>query len=226
MLPASRLCTRNMFRPAHTRFHARRHPRRSVRQFPNAQWWISRGHISRHRHRVTRTRLSTREIARSARFTRARTRVRHDAPSRALDDAPCADAIARRGSRDRARERETSPATRAGLCGSPEQIRTAVTALRGRRPRPLDDGADACVLRARGGGLEPPKTGPEPAVLPITPPPKGGGQVSGPVPAQLRSRSAETCARGAEPGERCARGRAAASSRTAASPRCGPSTAA
>ena len=25
--------------------------------------------------------------------------------------------------------------------GSPEQIRTAVTALRGRRPRPLDDGA-------------------------------------------------------------------------------------
>src|SRR4051812_28229727 len=29
-----------------------------------------------------------------------------------------------------------------------------------------------CV--ARGGGLEPPMTGPEPAVLPITPPPKGG----------------------------------------------------
>ncbi len=25
--------------------------------------------------------------------------------------------------------------------GSPERIRTAVTALRGRRPRPLDDGA-------------------------------------------------------------------------------------
>src|SRR5437764_10523808 len=28
---------------------------------------------------------------------------------------------------------------------------------------------------ARGGGLEPPTTGPEPAVLPITPPPKGEG---------------------------------------------------
>ena len=28
------------------------------------------------------------------------------------------------------------------LASSPEQIRTAVSALRGRRPRPLDDGAD------------------------------------------------------------------------------------
>ena len=26
-------------------------------------------------------------------------------------------------------------------CGSPERIRTAASALRGRRPRPLDDGA-------------------------------------------------------------------------------------
>ena len=51
---------------------------------------------------------------------------------------------------------------------SPEQIRTAVSALRGRRPRPLDDGAGV----RSGGGLEPPTTGPEPAVLPITPPPK------------------------------------------------------
>src|SRR5262245_5413515 len=34
-----------------------------------------------------------------------------------------------------------------------------------------DLGASACVV-ARGGGLEPPMTGPEPAVLPITPPPK------------------------------------------------------
>ena len=28
-----------------------------------------------------------------------------------------------------------------GHCSSPERIRTAVSALRGRRPRPLDDGA-------------------------------------------------------------------------------------
>src|SRR5713101_3985767 len=31
---------------------------------------------------------------------------------------------------------------------------------------------EALLLRARGGGLEPPTTGPEPVVLPITPPPK------------------------------------------------------
>ncbi len=43
-------------------------------------------------------------------------------------------AVTRR--RDEARDRES----RASGC-SPEQIRTAVTALRGRRPRPLDDGA-------------------------------------------------------------------------------------
>ena len=57
---------------------------------------------------------------------------------------------------------------------TPERIRTAVTALRGRRPRPLDDGAGCRVgyRLARGGGLEPPMTGPEPVVLPITPPPK------------------------------------------------------
>ena len=30
-------------------------------------------------------------------------------------------------------------------------------------------------MLARGGGLEPPMTGPEPVVLPITPPPKGAG---------------------------------------------------
>ena len=38
--------------------------------------------------------------------------------------------------------------------GSPEQIRTAVTALRGRRPRPLDDGAvlrRGCALGGLGG---------------------------------------------------------------------------
>lgn len=36
-------------------------------------------------------------------------------------------------------------------CGSPERIRTAVTALRGRRPRPLDDGA--VLSRRRISGL-------------------------------------------------------------------------
>src|SRR6266511_5805808 len=69
---------------------------------------------------------------------------------------------------------------------SPDGIRTRVTALRVRRPRPLDDGASRTrtgrhrhsgrcagrVIGARGGALEPPTTGPEPVVLPITPPPK------------------------------------------------------
>ena len=73
--------------------------------------------------------------------------------------------------------RESPGGTRALRCGSPERIRTAASALRGRRPGPLDDGAgtepDPADPAARGGGLEPPTTGPEPAVLPITPPPNG-----------------------------------------------------
>src|SRR6266545_5923465 len=39
--------------------------------------------------------------------------------------------------------------------GSPERIRTAVTALRGRRPRPLDDGAVAPAGDAAGSGMVP-----------------------------------------------------------------------
>jgi len=38
-----------------------------------------------------------------------------------------------------------------GFCGSPSGIRTRVTAVRGQRPRPLDDGA----VDAPGHGLEP-----------------------------------------------------------------------
>src|SRR5919106_6926697 len=40
---------------------------------------------------------------------------------------------------------------------------------------------------ARGEGLEPSTTGPEPAVLPITPPPKGGPDDSSAVAAQQHS---------------------------------------
>ena len=63
--------------------------------------------------------------------------------------------------------------------GSPDEVRTRVTGLRGRRPRPLDDRAESLVVQrrsptlARGEGLEPSITGPEPVVLPFTPPPKG-----------------------------------------------------
>jgi hypothetical protein len=39
-------------------------------------------------------------------------------------------------------------------------------------------GQNFFFLRARGGGLEPPKAEPESAVLPITPPPKGADIVA------------------------------------------------
>ena len=163
------------------------------------KWWISRTDFAH------ASSVAQRDARASCDAARARdTRARH----------ACADAD------------EPGHDGRALVC-SPEQIRTAVTALRGRRPRPLDDGARCsdCSLRARGGGLEPPMTGPEPVVLPITPPPKGGGQASGRVtsgPKQFQSRRAR--ARAAARAR--ARGRAARSSRTAGAPGARPSTAA
>src|SRR4051812_12985000 len=66
---------------------------------------------------------------------------------------------------------------------SPEGIRTLATAVRGRRPGPLDDGAVHCAgtqvvqeeiaLLAGVPGLEPRLTEPETVGLPITPYPKG-----------------------------------------------------
>ena len=53
--------------------------------------------------------------------------------------------------RERARPKRRKARTPCVECGpgSPEQIRTAVTALRGRRPRPLDDGAGCRTIRVR-----------------------------------------------------------------------------
>ena len=76
------------------------------------------------------------------------------------------------------------------LTRTPNGIRTRAATLRGWCPRPLDDGGLCCNRQradcdeqrrrtplllscVRGGGLEPPMTGPEPVVLPITPSPKG-----------------------------------------------------
>ena len=67
---------------------------------------------------------------------------------------------------------------------SPDRIRTGATALRGRRPGPLDDGAPETSVLHRGKlatressagvpGLEPRLTEPESVGLPITPYPKG-----------------------------------------------------
>src|SRR5437763_3536980 len=58
--------------------------------------------------------------------------------------------------------------------GSPDRIRTGATALRGRRPRPLDDGAK--TARAGVPGLEPRLTEPESVGLPITPYPIGASR--------------------------------------------------
>jgi hypothetical protein len=51
--------------------------------------------------------------------------------------------------------------------GSPNGNRTRVFGVRGRYPRPLDDG----TIVAGGQGFEPWFAGPEPAVLPLNDPP-------------------------------------------------------
>ncbi len=54
---------------------------------------------------------------------------------------------------------------RAGFRSDPTETRTPVCGVRGRRPRPLDDGANERLFGVRG--LEPRLTEPESAVLPI-----------------------------------------------------------
>ena len=99
-----------------------------------ASAWISRAHerARASRSRAMRTRCAQRTIARVASDTRVTcTRV---PSSRVRRERRSATVAGTRRSPARLRE----PGFRVG---SPEQIRTAVTALRGRRPRPLDDGA-------------------------------------------------------------------------------------
>ena len=82
----------------------------------------------------------TKHAARVAQLTRHAVAVRR--PNGDFAGEPAAT----RGSRKK------DLAQRAGRrIGSPEQIRTAVTALRGRRPRPLDDGAEYLRIRCSGG---------------------------------------------------------------------------
>ena len=57
-----------------------------------------------------------------------------------------------------------------GFLVAPTGFEPATSALRGRRPKPLDDGATyvrRCVEMAGVGGVEPPHTAPETAVLPL-----------------------------------------------------------
>src|SRR5215213_11912291 len=62
---------------------------------------------------------------------------------------------------------------------SPDRIRTGATALRGRRPGPLDDGAVRWCGGAGVPGLEPRLTEPESVGLPITPYPNRGAHLLG-----------------------------------------------
>ncbi len=88
--------------------------------------------------RATRERGDERGDERAARRRGRRTRDRPEG---------CPRISRRRGARpERARAR---PPNEAGPGSSPEQIRTAASALRGRRPRPLDDGA-GCTPIGRG----------------------------------------------------------------------------
>ena len=79
----------------------------------------------------------TRDVARPANAT---TSLAAHAPSRAARASRACERRDEEAARDAGRD-EARDGSRASMCGSPEQIRTAVTALRGRRPRPLDDGA-------------------------------------------------------------------------------------
>ena len=80
---------------------------------------------------------ATRDVARPANAT---TSPAVHAPSRAARASRACERRDEEAARDAGRD-EARDGSRASMCGSPEQIRTAVTALRGRRPRPLDDGA-------------------------------------------------------------------------------------
>ena len=64
------------------------------------------------------------------------------------------------------------------VCERCNDIWPVQTVVRHPRARAADQRLRVAV-EARGGGLEPPITGPEPAVLPITPPPNGRDQASG-----------------------------------------------
>src|SRR4051812_34544426 len=81
-------------------------------------------------------------------------------------------------SEDAPRARKTKP-EQYRKARTPDQVRTGVTALRGRRPRPLDDGGWTYMtgdIASFAGvpGLEPRLAEPESAGLPITPYPIGG----------------------------------------------------
>jgi hypothetical protein len=117
---------------------------------PRALWWSSLRR-SRAEHRETRicclTRTltvmdSARKVVDFRRFSAPRStlgeRLRDDRDASTRDARRGPGSRASRPGRCSARNAET---TLRAVGGSPEQIRTAVSALRGRRPRPLDDGA-------------------------------------------------------------------------------------
>ena len=132
-------------------------------------WWISHELSLLARARITHQCRSQRTRARHVRtrnISATNDRSRVETTFRADDTCAAHAPTTRRrtvGAFPRAATAATA-ATRAALRGasrpevacSPEQIRTAVTALRGRRPRPLDDGAEI-AFRSSGGRTRTPK---------------------------------------------------------------------
>src|SRR5215207_3934998 len=93
-----------------------------------------------------------------------------DGPSTASTPVPLDGSVARRVS-----ARGNAQVADLGVSCSPDGIRTRATALRGRRARPLHNGAESDdrrggeLYRAGVPGLEPRLTEPESVVLQITP---------------------------------------------------------
>ena len=84
-------------------------------------------------------------------------------------------------------------------CGSPDRIRTGVTALRGRRPRPLDDGAVPCPSATRPGSKPAISSGVQTTASPParptgTPTPPSASPTPAPAPSPSASPTATSSA--------------------------------
>jgi hypothetical protein len=117
---------------------------------PRALWWSS---LRRSRAEHCETRIccltrtltvtdSARKVVDFRRFSAPRSTLGERCPRRPRREHPRrATWSGSRASRPGRRSARNVETTLRAVGGSPEQIRTAVSALRGRRPRPLDDGA-------------------------------------------------------------------------------------
>src|SRR5713226_8727166 len=111
------------------------------RHFLDSVFDASRDALERTRRRGSRIRGNARRVSsRDDAWTR-RERIGPTTTTTTSGTARVDAADAGDGARNRPAPSQVRD-VRAGVVSSPEQVRTAVSALRGRRPRPLDDGAD------------------------------------------------------------------------------------